>query len=55
MTNKTTPSLEALRERLGKTLDAHRVEAQAARHKKGYRTARENLHDLDRATLSGSE
>jgi len=46
MTNKTTPSLEALRERLGKTLDTHRVEAQAARHKKGYRTARENLHDL---------
>lgn len=46
MTAKTTSGLEALQKRLGKTLDAHRKEAQAARHKKGYRTARENLYDL---------
>jgi len=46
MNEKTTPGLEALRERLDKTLDAHRSEARTARHKKGYRTARENLNDL---------
>lgn len=46
MTNKTSSSLDALTERLHKTLDSQRTEAQAARHKKGYRTARENLFDL---------
>lgn len=46
MTSKIPHELEALRERLDKTLDAHREDAKATRHKKGYRTARENLHDL---------
>lgn len=46
MSDKTTPALEALRARLDKTLDLHRAEAKAARHEKGYRTARENLHGL---------
>ena len=46
MSSKTTPELEALRERLDKTLDTHRVDAREARYKKGFRTARENLYDL---------
>ena len=46
MTDKTISALETLQQRLDKTLDSHRAEAKAARHKKGYRTARENLDDL---------
>ncbi len=46
MTAEITSGLEALRERLDKTLDVHRDEAKMARHRKSYRTARENLHDL---------
>jgi acetyl-CoA carboxylase carboxyltransferase component len=40
------PELEALRERIERTLDAARSEARAKRHAKGYRTARENVADL---------
>ncbi len=46
MTDKLSTELKALRKRLGKTLDSQRLEAKTARHKKGYRTARENLLDL---------
>jgi len=40
------PELALLHERLGKTRDENRAEAASKRHKKGYRTARENLEDL---------
>ncbi len=40
------PELEALQDRLARTLDEDRGEAAAKRHAKGYRTARENLADL---------
>ena len=46
MSSKIDPGLRELNQRLDKTLDAHRAEARATRHKKDYRTARENLHDL---------
>jgi len=46
MSNKISPDLQELYQRLDKTLDQNRADAMAARHKKGYRTARENLHDL---------
>ncbi len=46
MSVEIRPELAALRERLGRTLDAHRDEAREKRHQKGYRTARENLEDL---------
>jgi len=46
MSNKISPNLQELYQRLDKTLDQHRADAKAARHEKGYRTARENLHDL---------
>jgi len=40
------PELQALRERIERTLDEARAEARAKRHAKGYRTARENVADL---------
>ena len=40
------PELQALRERIARTLDDAREEARAKRHGKGYRTARENVADL---------
>ncbi len=46
MSDKTRTTLQDLQQRLQKTQDEHRVEARAMRHKKGYRTARENLDDL---------
>lgn len=42
----TDEKLEALRERLAKTLDERRPDTVAKRHERGYRTARENLEDL---------
>jgi acetyl-CoA carboxylase carboxyltransferase component len=46
MSGDIRPELAGLRERLNQTLDAHRSEASAKRHAKGYRTARQNLEDL---------
>ena len=46
MSGDLRPELAALRERLDRTLDAHREEAREKRHQNGYRTARENLEDL---------
>jgi acetyl-CoA carboxylase carboxyltransferase component len=46
MDNNLRPELQALRERLDKTLDEVRHEAREKRHQKGYRTARENVDDL---------
>lgn len=46
MTDDGRPPLEQLRDRLALTLDESRAEARERRHAKGYRTARENLHDL---------
>ncbi|ARN75181.1 acyl-CoA carboxylase subunit beta [Oceanicoccus sagamiensis] len=50
MTNNNKPDdrteTQQLRQRLLHTLDEGRPEAAAKRHKKGYRTARENLNDL---------
>ena len=46
MDGEIRPELEALRERVERTLDAARSEARAKRHAKGYRTARENVADL---------
>ena len=46
MDGEIRPELQALRERIGRTLDAARSEARAKRHGKGYRTARENVADL---------
>ena len=46
MTQKTRPELSALYERLARTEDGARSEAARKRHEKGFRTARENLHDL---------
>ncbi len=40
------PELAALQARLNASLDAGRSKAVASRHSRGYRTARENLHDL---------
>ena len=40
------PELQALQERIERTLDEVRAEARATRHAKGYRTARENVADL---------
>lgn len=40
------PELQALRERIERTLDEARAEARDRRHAKGYRTARENVADL---------
>lgn len=46
MADDSRPPLEHLRERLALTLDEARAEARERRHARGYRTARENLHDL---------
>ena len=46
MTDELRPELRLLRERLARTLDAARAQAQARRHANGYRTARENVADL---------
>lgn len=52
MSTKNSPGLDELNKRLEKTLDAHRAKALAARHKKGFRSARENLQDLvDKGTF----
>ena len=46
MTGEIRPELQALRERIERTLDEAREEAREKRHSKGYRTARENVADL---------
>ena len=46
MDGEIRPELQALRERIERTLDEARAEARAKRHAKGYRTARENVADL---------
>ena len=43
---KERPEFLQLRERLNATLDSSRPRAVESRHKRGYRTARENVHDL---------
>ena len=46
MDGDTRPELNALRERVERTLDDVRTEARGKRHARGYRTARENVADL---------
>ncbi len=46
MTDETRPSLTKLQRLLSRSLDSERTKAAAKRHKRGYRTARENLADL---------
>ena len=46
MQKKSKSSLDILKNRINKTLDSGRKIAQKKRHKKGYRTARENLEHL---------
>ena len=46
MSDIDRPELTAWRERVARTLDEQRADAQAKRHSKGYRTARENVEDL---------
>ena len=46
MDGEIRPELQALRERLARTLDDARDEARVKRHARGYRTARENVTDL---------
>jgi acetyl-CoA carboxylase carboxyltransferase component len=46
MDETTRPELQALRDRLARTLDEQRVAARDKRHAKGYRTARENVDDI---------
>lgn len=46
MDDDVRPELQALHERIARTLDDAREDARAKRHAKGYRTARENLADL---------
>ena len=46
MSDTLRPELAQLQARLANTEDDVRHEAAAKRHEKGYRTARENLHDL---------
>lgn len=46
MTDTIRPELALLRERLARTEDEARSEAQGKRHAKGYRTARENVEDI---------
>ena len=46
MDDNTRPELQALRDRLARTLDEHRTAARDKRHARGYRTARENVNDL---------
>ena len=46
MDGDTRSELNALRERVERTLDDVRTEARGKRHASGYRTARENVADL---------
>ena len=46
MESDLRPELQALRERIRRTLDEGRQEARERRHQKGYRTARENVEHL---------
>jgi acetyl-CoA carboxylase carboxyltransferase component len=46
MDDTTRPELQALQERLARTLDEQRSVARDKRHARGYRTARENVDDL---------
>ena len=46
MTDDIRPTLTKLQDLLSRTLDSERKQAAAKRHKRGYRTARENLADL---------
>jgi acetyl-CoA carboxylase carboxyltransferase component len=46
MDTEIRPELQAIRARLERTLDGAREEAQARRHARGYRSARENVADL---------
>ncbi|HEY7775228.1 MAG TPA: carboxyl transferase domain-containing protein, partial [Kineobactrum sp.] len=46
MTRELRPELQALQQRLQRTLDESRDVARVRRHEAGYRTARENLADL---------
>ncbi|MFN2329694.1 MAG: acyl-CoA carboxylase subunit beta [Chromatocurvus sp.] len=46
MADDSKDALQQLQDRLALTLDEARDEARERRHTKGYRTARENLHDL---------
>ncbi|TCO77661.1 acyl-CoA carboxylase subunit beta [Chromatocurvus halotolerans] len=46
MADDSKDALQQLQARLALTLDESRAEARQRRHAKGYRTARENLHDL---------
>ncbi len=46
MSDELRPELQALNERIARTLDEQRAEAAQKRHARGYRTARENLADL---------
>jgi acetyl-CoA carboxylase carboxyltransferase component len=46
MEGDTRPELQAVRDRIERTLDDVRDEARTRRHAKGYRTARENVADL---------
>jgi acetyl-CoA carboxylase carboxyltransferase component len=46
MDSEIRPELQALRERIARTLDDARDAARSKRHDKGYRTARENVADL---------
>lgn len=46
MADDSQDALQQLQDRLALTLDESRAEARERRHAKGYRTARENLHDL---------
>jgi acetyl-CoA carboxylase carboxyltransferase component len=46
MSTQLRPELEALKQRLARTLDEGRQEARDKRHSKGFRSARENLEDL---------
>ena len=46
MSKKSKSSLDNFKNRISKTLDGERKAAQKKRHKKGFRTARENLDHL---------
>ena len=46
MSDEIRSALRKLQNLLSRTLDSERRQAAAKRHKRGYRTARENLADL---------
>jgi len=46
MDDETRPELSAWKERVARTLDEQRSDARSRRHRRGYRTARENVNDL---------